>query len=305
MKILIIGNKFFGYTDRVCEHLKINNQVDTIYIYSPTIKDRIYRKFFNKAFPTGVYYYELLQKLSPEYDRILVFGGGAPDNLITDIKMKYRHSKIYLYLSADMASYRFTDEYINLFDRVMTYSLNDSKEYGFIYRPWFFTHAKISPKNIDISFVGTIHNSRLVTLKKIARLKNIKIYYYICSDKLTFCKQIIQWFVLRNFIHFKGLPYENYIKILSQSKATLDLPDKNQTNITTRPIEALATQTKIITSNRYIVNYDFYKKENILILNSETTKKQIIEWLDIPYSQPDKSIISHYSINNWCNDVFC
>lgn len=305
MKILIVGNKFFGYTERVCEHLGTYNQVDTIYIYQPCFRDRILKKLFKIGFPTKKYYKNQLQNLSVEYDRILVFGGGAPTELLVDIKNRYQQCKLYLYLSADMESYRFTDTYINLFDKVMTYSLNDAKAYNFIYQPWFFTHKKITAKSIGISFIGTIHDSRLKTLINVTKIKNTSIFYYIYTDKLAFCKQAFKWMVLRNYIHFRGLPYENYIEVLSQSKATLDLPEKRQTNITTRPIEALGTQTKIITSNRYIVNYDFYKKENIFILTPESTNQQILEWLDIPYTQLDESIVSHYSIENWCNDVLC
>lgn len=303
MKILLIGNRFFGYTDRVGSYLSNNNEVDVLYIYKPTFKDRILRKLgrISKAYYN--YYYSLANGLSKDYDRILVFGGGAPLFFIKQIKEKYPDKKIIIYLSADMASYKFTDEYLEFFDKKYTYSLNESRKFGFEYRPWFYTNVQNLSKSIDISFIGSLHSSRLKILTNFESYNTLKRYFYIFTDRITFLRNAFEWHDLRKYIHYSGLPYDEYIQILAQSVASLDIPDSSQNNITTRPIEALATKTKIITTNNLVVNYDFYCPDNILILNDNTSLQQITNWLNKPYHEIDINILSNYSVETWCNEV--
>lgn len=304
MNILLVGNKFFGYTERVKEYLSKENEVDVIYIYQPSFIDRIYKKFVNKSRNYMHYYKHELEKCNNKYEKILIFGGGAPVDMIKLIKEKYTSIPISIYLSADMASYGFSKDYISLFDRVLTYSLNDSKEYGFIYRPWFYTHTLFANKIYDVSFVGTIHDSRLEWLLMLSKKNIVTFFYYIYTDVLTYLKHFLRWYSLLKYTNFKGLAYEKYIGVLASSIATLDLPDSKQTNITTRPIESLGTKTKIITTNQYIENYDFYNSNNIFILKSSSTIEEIKNWLSIPYTEIDKNVLSFYSIKTWCDEVF-
>jgi hypothetical protein len=86
----------------------------------------------------------------------------------------------------------------------------------------------------------------------------------------------------------------------------LDIPEAEQTNITTRPIESLATETKIITTNTYIKRYDFYHEDNIFIIDDQIRRVDISElekWLSKPYVKIDSSIIDNYSIKTFCNEI--
>lgn len=303
MRILLIGNKFFGYTERLKQYIEETHVIDVIYIYMPSKKERIFKKLGIKCKGAATHYKKAIDDLAIEYDRILVFGGGAPYFFIDSIKRKYRRANLTLYLSADMNSYKFSANYISLFDKVFTYSLNDAKEYGFIYRPWFFTHVKESAKKIDVSFVGTIHPSRLKILLWFSQLRKIKLFLYIYTDRLSYLRQAVKWRSLKDFIFFKGLQYGDYINVLSSSVATLDIPDETQTNITTRPIESLGTKTKVITTNTFVGRYNFYNENNILILHKNTSEEEVISWLKKPYVSIESGLLSYYSIETWCNEV--
>ena len=83
----------------------------------------------------------------------------------------------------------------------------------------------------------------------------------------------------------------------------MDIPEKGQINITTRPIEALGTKTKVITTSKSITKYDFYNENNIFMIQSATQLNSIREWLSIPYEEIDERIINNYRISKWAKDV--
>lgn len=307
MRILLLSTKFFGYSNRVANQLRKNHVVDEEYAYTPTKNERVLRKLFNVAINCDSYYNNISKRVrNIQYEQIIVFGGGFSLPFIEQLKIEHPMAFFILYLSADRRSYGFSDQYIGMFDRVLTYSLNDSIEFGYHYRPWFFTDSQTAQKKYDISFVGTIHHSRLQVLKTLNQTVFFSTFFYIYSDRLTFIKDFFQWYSLKKYIHFKGLPYPEYIKTLAESVATLDIPELEQTNITTRPIEAIATKTKIITTNKYIYRYDFYNENNIYIIQNKVDKQEIEKikkWIDLPYCEIDYKIKYNYTIEAFCNEL--
>lgn len=307
MRILLLGSKFFGYTSRVCEELRKSNSVSCEYSYSYSKIERILRKIHIKYDHQKIYYGSLVTKYSKEkLDKIIVLGGGFPYSFVSELKLTHPECSLTLYMSADRRSYGFTDEYLALFGRVLTYSLNDAQEFNLEYRPWFFSQQKTSEKLVDISFVGSIHPSRYFILKELYRTSKLRTSYFIYSDILAFLKTFMKWWMLTKHIHFKGLPYDEYIDLLSKSKATLDIPEAEQTNITTRPIESIATETKIITTNKFIRRYDFYHEDNVFIVDQKLdqhTILQIEQWLLKPYVKIPSCIVENYSITTFCNEI--
>ena len=193
--------------------------------------------------------------------------------------------------------------YLSLFNKIFTYSKIDAQDDRFIYQPWFFSDSFKGNKKYDVSFVGSIHDNRYNYLSclKNSQILSSKIYVY--ADILTFLNSFMKWKDLFTSIHFKGLDYKSYIELLGLSRATLDIPDAEQKNITTRPIEALGCNTKIITTNKNIINYDFYNEANIKIIDRPFELLELKEWLNQPYQQLEKSIIERYNIFNWCNEI--
>lgn len=304
MKILLISSKFFGYSSRVSSAFhELGHDVDEIVIPSMSFVDRIKKKIFKKDKKKNTFIEKQLKFIDPRvYDKVFVFGGGAPFWLIRELK-EDTHASFVLYLSADNSSYGLESSYFNLFDRVFTYSLHDSELYGFDYRPWFFSDEKIADKRVDISFVGSIHSDRYPYLDSLVENCSLKSIIYIYIDWLGYLKIRNSWKKLKRFIHFKGLSYNEYISLLAESKCTLDIPEKGQINITTRPIEALGTKTKVITTSKSITKYDFYNENNIFMIQSATQLNSIREWLSIPYEEIDERIINNYRISKWAKDV--
>lgn len=76
-----------------------------------------------------------------------------------------------------------------------------------------------------------------------------------------------------------------------------------QTGLTMRTIESIGAQKKLITTNRDIVNYDFYRPENILIVDRERPAVDA-EFLAEPYIGLDETIYHRYSLREWPREIF-
>ena len=63
--------------------------------------------------------------------------------------------------------------------------------------------------------------------------------------------------------HYVPINGEEMNQLFLNSRCILDSPQAGQLGLTIRVLEALGAKKKLITTNKDIKNYDFYKEENI------------------------------------------
>ena len=145
-------------------------------------------------------------------------------------------------------------------------------------------------KEYDIAVIGTAHPDRVELAKKIYKKYredyNIYIFLYHPTKKIEF------------FGHNTPLSFKEYIEILSKSKAVMDLPFLNQMGPTTRPFDALSTNTKVITTNKEISKYPIYS-ENILIIDRDNP---VIDatFINSPYIKTGKKYLG---VDDWVRKI--
>lgn len=303
MKILIIGDKFFGYIDRIKIHLEKRNIFsDIIYSYVPTAMDRAKKKILNKEFDENFYYHNKL-KFKSQYDLILVINGKKlPESFIEELKFSYKDTRKILYVWDDLKHLDQSKSFFEIFDKKYTYSkLDAAANPKFKYQPFFFTHqSDVLERKIGASFVGSLHSGRQKNLRALKKLNpQVNFFFYLYSDIISFLKYIKNTKVSE--VKFKILNYDDYIKIVGNSTALIELPHPEQKNITTRAIEVLGTKTKLITTVQAIKSYDFYNENNIFIIDSNIS--QIQEWLKKDYLECDREIIKKYQIDSWLDAI--
>ena len=94
--------------------------------------------------------------------------------------------------------------------------------------------------------------------------------------------------IYSNNDYSKTYQYKDIAQYCSESRAILDIAHPLQTGLTMRTIEVLfGIGRKLITTNKDIINYDFYNENNILIINRENLEipKSFFEKEFIPYSK--------------------
>ena len=72
--------------------------------------------------------------------------------------------------------------------------------------------------------------------------------------------------------------------------------------MTMRTIEILGLKRKLITTNKDIVNYDFYNSNNILVIDRDNPKFDI-SFIEKPYIELKEEIYKKYSLENWILEI--
>ena len=69
-----------------------------------------------------------------------------------------------------------------------------------------------------------------------------------------------------------------------------------------RTIEMIGMKKKLITTNKDIVNYDFYRPSNICIIDKNEIRIDQ-DFLESPYEELPDSVYEKYSLHQWVLDV--
>jgi len=91
------------------------------------------------------------------------------------------------------------------------------------------------------------------------------------------------------------------------SKIVIDICKGHHIGLSFRFFECLAAETKVITNNRDVVNYDFYNPENIMVVDFEQDileENVFEEFIQTPYKTISSEILDKYSIGNWMKYIF-
>ena len=71
-----------------------------------------------------------------------------------------------------------------------------------------------------------------------------------------------------------------------------------------RSIEALGAGKKLVTTNKSIVDEDFYNSQNIHILDREGLLEIPVGFFDVPFQAVPEDIYYKYSISGWIDEIF-
>lgn len=92
--------------------------------------------------------------------------------------------------------------------------------------------------------------------------------------------------------------YEENLRLISSSKCLVDLYTATNEGVSLRVMEALFFRKKLITTNKFVKNYDFYHPQNIFIWGVDEVS-HLKDFIDSPFVNVDKEIVDKYDINNW------
>lgn len=316
-KVIVFYPDFFGYGEKIAEAMKTQGM--NVFLHnSRPVKSAIGKALF-KIFPefvlgiTRSYYKKILLKyINQKIDYILVIER-LPIWFLKEMKRIHPNAKLILYMDDSINNLKTIEKRFPYFDRILTFDKNDADNYEkIIFRPLFFTvsgeNKKQDKYKYDLCFIGTCHSDRYGIIKKIAKqCKEYRFYHYLYLQS-----HFMFWFYkilkkeyknaqLSEFA-FEKMGYKTNIQIEHLSKVILDIQHPAQTGLTMRTIEMLGLKKKIITTNKDIVNYDFYRPENIMIID-RTNPVINSNFFTCDYNELPIEIYSKYEIKNWIKDV--
>lgn len=302
-KLLFVGVGFHSYDNLIIKELEKTCSVS--YINSCSFQQRhkiMYNvlvhfnliKIWNKLCADSI-----LEHISnikeTSFDVLFVIRGEYLNKDILDLLVeKYRIPKKILYLWDSYDNHRNLEEIIGIFDFVYSFDSNDCRNNGFNLRPLFYFDEKKPAVNsydtrlFDLSFVGGDHTNRyefISSFKQLCIKYHLEYKFYLLIGMVSYFIYQFLPFLSRykksdnDILAASSINYKDYIDILDNSKAVIDMPYSNQCGLTMRTIETLSKGIKIITTNASISEYEDIPKELYLVLNDETDEETIIGFL--------------------------
>ncbi|WP_172280866.1 lipopolysaccharide core biosynthesis protein rfaS [Chryseobacterium sp. LAM-KRS1] len=312
-KLLFIAPGYYGFNEVVFDGLKKYSECEVTHINStlPYQYKNIFEKVYNfflktflrknlKNIKRGQHIQHIIN--SNDYDILLV---NRPDVLSqADLASALQKSKVSIVLFWDsIKKIPAQKEYINQFNICCSFDSEDCEHYHLHYiTNFYFVKNKGTAVKYDVSYLATydqrieetIHffdyfNSNNISAKgKIFTYKSVPIKEDL-PDNIEVIHEII--------------PFSKSYKYYLDSKIILDLAHPHQKGLSFRPYEALGLSKKLITTNKEIINYDFYNPNNILVV--ENVKNLIIpeNFITNAYEEPLDWIKEKYYIKNWIKSI--
>ncbi len=254
---------------------------------------RVFRElFFRYNLPLKNVWYRKLRK--SDYKCIVLF-----DPLITPDYVKWLHSH-----NPDS---RIVMAYENRADKTIrpdslpdyvekwSYDEDDCVTYSMQWMaPSYFMNYKRTPNKApryDLLYVGRDKRRAeyLLSLEKELNANGLKTYFHICAD--------------RKYLRFKRkyykrlLDYDEYLELLVDSKAVLNIVPDGQKSITQREMEAVFDGLKCITNNRGVKRFELYDKNMFFILGEDDIAK-VNEFLSSETPKYDEGILKEFDFSH-------
>lgn len=265
------------------------------------------------------YYNKIIKEtLQKEYDYVFfIKGESISASNVRRLKQFHPEANFIIYHWDSIANNSNAQNLLPYFDRVFSFDKIDCERLGLHFLPLFYTpDYAIIPyydKEIkyDMLFVGTTHSDRYKLVKRIEeqiiKMGGLCLTWFYFPSKILYYKMKIQNSYLRQIpvhtFHFKPMSKELLLQLYAGSRIIIDVQHPKQTGLTMRCIETLGAKRKLITTNYYITEYDFYNPDNILVVDRNLPYVPE-KFLNEPYRDTPKEIYESYSIKNWLSSIF-
>lgn len=229
------------------------------------------------------YYNKIIKEtLQKEYDYVFfIKGESISASNVRRLKQFHPEANFIIYHWDSIANNSNAQNLLPYFDRVFSFDKIDCERLGLHFLPLFYTpdYANIPyyDKEIkyDMLFVGTTHSDRYKLVKRIEeqiiKMGGLCLTWFYFPSKILYYKMKIQNSYLRQIpvhtFHFKPMSKELLLQLYAGSRIIIDVQHPKQTGLTMRCIETLGAKRKLITTNYYITEYDFYNPDNILVVD--------------------------------------
>lgn len=321
--LLLIAPVFFGYykeimkeaslmgfnVDFVCDAPSNSNLSKAIGRINKNLIKGATKSYFKKT---------VLPSLQTKKYDVVLLVAGMTCALLPEMFMKIRElnpsAKFVMYQWDSEKNLPYSTKIHHCFDAVFSFDRNDcAAKAMYKFLPLFYGRSyeaigKEADSTViyDCSYVGTAHPLKFKNINEIANLLKKElprqfIYHYMPSKlKFIYHKLTAPEYKGARLLDFKmdKISAEENAKIFKQSRCVLDSPQGGQTGLTIRTIECLGAKKKLVTANVDVVNYDFYREENILVVDDgryDTNSKFFTsDYRDLP-----EDLYQKYSLNSW------
>lgn len=246
-----------------------------------------------------------LKNIHEDYAGIVVFDCACDMRNMRLMRKKHENVNLYIWniMKDFMGRLKLTNPNVNAeyikscFNHVYSFDKGDCEKYGIEYFPPLYTRDLKLNKEVyeyDLVFLGS-EKGRYDILKTIYDELNengFKQYFHVFSKNAD--ADVKDGFALTSL----KMTYDDYLKLVSKSRAILDIPQDGQIGCTIRVMESLFLHKKLITTCKEIMNYSIYNKNNIFIVGIDDYSR-MKEFLNSDYDISADKYLDYYDIPEW------
>lgn len=205
------------------------------------------------------------------------------------------------------------EDYINkitpYFDKIYSFDFDDCRKYNFTYLNQFlpFTYSEMIKLRFESNntskmvktcfFIGEYLNDRVKVINRIAPILH-KNDYQTDFNLINYQSTDISSPLEQSNYYKSGekITYLDNIDKIKHNDIVLEIVQSGQTGVSLRAIEAILFNKKLITTNKFIKEYDFYSPEQIFILDIDSENYQQLEnFLESRFTPVGLEILYKYS----------
>lgn len=309
-KILIIAPFAFGYTAHIQKALQQYTTVEAeiLYLDQPAFayKNTLHKaqNFFSKLFlgknlkKTFVTdrIKTSLTKLGKQDEIFIIRPDVLNDEVLQFIKSYTKKFIAYYYDSTRRFSRKV--DIIPIFDKIYSYDRLDVEKYDLeLLTNYIFEESNHQEFEYQFFNIST-NDYRFPLLENLAKyLKNNNWSYNIqVYNGSEMPAEYVEIITTQKSI-------TEVSELIQKAKIIVEIQRTEQVGLSFRIFEALGHRKKLITTNKDIVNYDFYHPQNILVVD-ENAIEIPKEFVTSPYVEIEEEILSKYKIQNWVQPIF-
>ncbi len=319
-KIIFFCPKYFGYEKEIL--LEMQNMGADVSFSSDRPSEHPWVKGFIRLFPklgsyySNFYFLKWLEKYGTEQcDLIFIIRGeGLSPFFIQTLRKRYPRARVVCHLWDSVSTIKEIKLKLSCFDDISSYDPKDCKQFKqFRFRPLFFLDKyldrEIKTNNLRLFFVGTLHSDRPKVISMIKRSlpKNIDFDYWLFSrSRVEYAfRMILDPFMRtldRSRFIFKPMPFATISTQLKKCSAVIDIEHPNNSGLTMRTFEMIASGKKLITTNSFVMQHDFYDPKRICVID-RTNPSVLSLFLEAETPPLSDDFVSKYSLRSWILDI--
>ncbi|WP_051931686.1 hypothetical protein [Clostridium sp. KNHs214] len=276
---------------------------DKIVLINPTLNSKILRGIRKAHNMTNLrtkkiwvdYLLKKQQVDNSKLDTVIVFDTPLWIDNIEYIRERFSNAKIIFWFWNIIKDKTKINKIKMNCNSIFIFDENEAKKYQIKYHPQFHWITKTSDDKIknDIFFVGR-NKGRLFILENFyekCMQEKLTVKYHVVKDKKNDFSEVVN-------LKSQSMVYEEVIEEVKQSKCILDINQEGQAGLTLRALEALFLKKKLMTNNKDIANYDFYRENNIQFLDENNICIDK-EFISSKFQDVDNEIIEKYTVDHW------
>lgn len=293
-KVLILKDNYNSFEQYYLD--KLNEcGIDAEFYY--TSSSMLRKAFTHYALPFESLWYGGWKNNLDTYDCIIVFDSLHSANLLKYIRKRYRKRLIFWHwnpikMDKDISIWAETKKMCEHW----TFNPSDAERYGMNLNNQFFFYQNQEDvsKGESAFFVGTDKGryEKIVAISDDLKDMGIAIDFHIISMNGN---------DTRKYIEKTYMEYSDVMSHIRKSKAVVEIVQDGQNGLTARALEAMFFETKLITNNREIRNFNFYNDNDIFIIG-EDNNDGLDAFLHTPFQPIEKKALYQYDANGWLDN---